>query len=330
MRGLGELEGDDRFAPLGQANDRRGELYGDGAFGRRTGAAVRFDGVEVADPFAGRETQRPAPRLRQRQAVVRRATRLKVGPPEQLAERHLDPAPVARIVDEAVGVALGAVAREFRVAIVEQVELHGAATPVPSVPEADALEAREVPGYPALGGGVGEGVREAAPGVDVVQNAEYGGRASLVRKRQLASRLDLLDRQLQRRGAVLPGDETDAVACRVAARRRPVGEVVQLQAGVVLRPGGAAERDQRHGQRGQDADDQAWGYGRAPEDVSAFHQRLDGLVGAVLPGTRVRGYCYTQLTDVEQEINGLFRADRTPKFDLDRLCKTFTQEPTTP
>ncbi len=28
------------------------------------------------------------------------------------------------------------------------------------------------------------------------------------------------------------------------------------------------------------------------------------------------GYCYTQLTDVEQEINGLLTYDRKPKCDL--------------
>ena len=30
------------------------------------------------------------------------------------------------------------------------------------------------------------------------------------------------------------------------------------------------------------------------------------------------GFCYTQLTDVEQEKNGLFNyEDRTPKFDME-------------
>jgi hypothetical protein len=32
------------------------------------------------------------------------------------------------------------------------------------------------------------------------------------------------------------------------------------------------------------------------------------------------GYCYTQLTDVFQEQNGIFRFDRRPKFDLARLA----------
>jgi hypothetical protein len=31
--------------------------------------------------------------------------------------------------------------------------------------------------------------------------------------------------------------------------------------------------------------------------------------------------CYTQLTDVEQEINGLLTYDRQPKADLDALAR---------
>jgi len=31
------------------------------------------------------------------------------------------------------------------------------------------------------------------------------------------------------------------------------------------------------------------------------------------------GYCYTQLTDIFQEQNGIYRFDRTAKFDTKRL-----------
>ncbi|GGW64312.1 hypothetical protein GCM10010320_52000 [Streptomyces caelestis] len=31
------------------------------------------------------------------------------------------------------------------------------------------------------------------------------------------------------------------------------------------------------------------------------------------------GYCYTQLTDVFQEQNGVYRFDRTDKLDVDRV-----------
>ncbi len=33
------------------------------------------------------------------------------------------------------------------------------------------------------------------------------------------------------------------------------------------------------------------------------------------------GYCYTQLTDVEQEINGIYTFARTPKFDMKAVRK---------
>ena len=31
------------------------------------------------------------------------------------------------------------------------------------------------------------------------------------------------------------------------------------------------------------------------------------------------GYCYTQLTDIYQEQNGIYKFDRGPKFDMDRI-----------
>lgn len=39
------------------------------------------------------------------------------------------------------------------------------------------------------------------------------------------------------------------------------------------------------------------------------------------------GYCYTQLTDVEQEQNGIYNYDRTKKFDMDRIKKIFSKVP---
>jgi len=37
----------------------------------------------------------------------------------------------------------------------------------------------------------------------------------------------------------------------------------------------------------------------------------------------VTGWCYTQLTDVEQEQNGIYNYDRTAKFELARVAKIF-------
>ena len=62
-----------------------------------------------------------------------------------------------------------------------------------------------------------------------------------------------------------------------------------------------------------------WGYGAGPKDLDEFYARYEGLVSALLDNPNMFGFCYTQLTDVEQEHNGLFYYDRRPKFDLKRL-----------
>ena len=57
-----------------------------------------------------------------------------------------------------------------------------------------------------------------------------------------------------------------------------------------------------------------WGYGQAPESREEFLARYEGLTQALLDNPEHMGFCYTQLTDVEQEQNGLYTYDRTPKF----------------
>ena len=44
-------------------------------------------------------------------------------------------------------------------------------------------------------------------------------------------------------------------------------------------------------------------------------ERYRGLTEALLKHSGMAGFCYTQLTDVEQEVNGLYTYDRRPKFD---------------
>ena len=68
-----------------------------------------------------------------------------------------------------------------------------------------------------------------------------------------------------------------------------------------------------------------WGYGRDPKTKAEFLDRFRGLVQALLRNPRMAGFCYTQLYDVEQEINGLCTYDRTPKFDPAVIRKILTQ-----
>ncbi|MBP7934705.1 MAG: beta-galactosidase [Phycisphaerae bacterium] len=62
-----------------------------------------------------------------------------------------------------------------------------------------------------------------------------------------------------------------------------------------------------------------WGYGSGPKSLDEFYTRYQGLVNALLDNPNMFGFCYTQLTDVEQEHNGLYYYDRRPKFDLKRM-----------
>ncbi len=49
--------------------------------------------------------------------------------------------------------------------------------------------------------------------------------------------------------------------------------------------------------------------------------RYEDLVSAVLDSPGIAGFCYTQLTDTEQERNGLLTAERTPKLDPERVAE---------
>lgn len=65
--------------------------------------------------------------------------------------------------------------------------------------------------------------------------------------------------------------------------------------------------------------EQAWGYGTHPETPEAFLERLGGLCRVVNTCAGLCSSCYTQLTDVEQEQNGLYTYDRHLKFPAEKL-----------
>lgn len=67
----------------------------------------------------------------------------------------------------------------------------------------------------------------------------------------------------------------------------------------------------------------SWGYGEAPKSTEEFYARLEGLVDVILGKDHINGYCYTQLTDVEQEQNGIYHYNRTEKFDMQRIRAIF-------
>lgn len=65
--------------------------------------------------------------------------------------------------------------------------------------------------------------------------------------------------------------------------------------------------------------DKGWGYGRQVSTEEEFLSRFEGLTMAIKSVDSIVGYCYTQLTDVQQEINGILNEDRTPKFPLEKI-----------
>lgn len=64
-----------------------------------------------------------------------------------------------------------------------------------------------------------------------------------------------------------------------------------------------------------------WGYHGKVNDEEKFFQRYEACTEAIINIPYCQGYCYTQLTDVMQEINGLLTPDRKPKMDVERVRK---------
>ncbi|MFH1068511.1 MAG: glycoside hydrolase family 2 TIM barrel-domain containing protein, partial [Candidatus Glassbacteria bacterium] len=62
-------------------------------------------------------------------------------------------------------------------------------------------------------------------------------------------------------------------------------------------------------------DEKAWGYGDHPPTEADFIARYRALTQTLLTNPKMFGFCYTQLYDIEQEVNGLYTYDRRAKFD---------------
>lgn len=60
---------------------------------------------------------------------------------------------------------------------------------------------------------------------------------------------------------------------------------------------------------------EGWGYGNKVADKDAFIKRFDSITTAIKELPFVCGYCYTQVSDVQQEINGLMDEERNFKVD---------------
>ena len=57
---------------------------------------------------------------------------------------------------------------------------------------------------------------------------------------------------------------------------------------------------------------------KTEDDLLVFLRRI---FKAIYASSAIKGFCYTQFADVEQEINGLVTADRKPKADKEVIAK---------
>lgn len=63
----------------------------------------------------------------------------------------------------------------------------------------------------------------------------------------------------------------------------------------------------------------SWGYGMRPKSLEEFYERFEKLCQVLLDNPDMFGYCYTQLTDVYQEQNGIYYFDRSNKVDIEKI-----------
>ncbi len=61
--------------------------------------------------------------------------------------------------------------------------------------------------------------------------------------------------------------------------------------------------------------EEGWGYGKQVKDEKELIERFSKLTKTIKNISYISGYCYTQLTDVQQEINGLMNTERNYKIE---------------
>ena len=84
---------------------------------------------------------------------------------------------------------------------------------------------------------------------------------------------------------------------------------------------------QAGGRKASEQDDTvSWGYGDEVCTEEEFFTRLRGLTEVIVNNDQIFGFCYTQLTDVEQEQNGALKYDRSEKFPAEKFAEIFGYE----
>lgn len=65
--------------------------------------------------------------------------------------------------------------------------------------------------------------------------------------------------------------------------------------------------------------EKGWGYGNQVKSEEEFLQRYESITQAIKDTPYISGFCYTQITDVQQEVNGLLTENREPKVELNKI-----------
>ncbi|MBQ3572560.1 MAG: glycoside hydrolase family 2 [Clostridia bacterium] len=76
----------------------------------------------------------------------------------------------------------------------------------------------------------------------------------------------------------------------------------------------------------KDSQNGNWGYNNGAKSEEEFLERYANLIEGIYNHKDFQGFCYTQVSDVQQEVNGLLYADRTPKFNLQKIKKITVNE----
>ncbi len=71
--------------------------------------------------------------------------------------------------------------------------------------------------------------------------------------------------------------------------------------------------------------EEGWGYYGKVANEKEFLERLAPITYFLIKDKRFNGFCYTQLTDVMQEVNGLLTEDRKPKISIEKLKEIFAK-----
>ena len=119
---------------------------------------------------------------------------------------------------------------------------------------------------------------------------------------------ELLETYQGRRDEVLAGAPSPMGGRRVFCQgyeQQRVPVMVTEYGGVAYEPGGHTE--------------DSWGYGERITDPDKVVDQIAALTRAVMDIDYCVGFCYTQTSDVEQEVNGLLDHDHEYKFDPKRI-----------